>query len=66
MGGEGEKPGPAYKIVEAYNPKTDKWTVKVPMHYPRHGTQAILSGKGVYITAGSPEGWWKTTQHGGL
>ncbi len=54
MGGEGEKPGPAYKIVEAYNPKTDKWTVKVPMHYPRHGTQAILSGEGVYIAAGSP------------
>lgn len=54
MGGEGEKPRPAFKIVEAYNPKTDKWTKKAPMHYPRHGTQAILSGEGVYIAAGSP------------
>ncbi|TYA74693.1 Kelch repeat-containing protein [Seonamhaeicola marinus] len=54
MGGEGEKHGPAYKIVEAYNPETGQWTNKASMHYPRHGTQAILSGKGVYIAAGSP------------
>ncbi len=55
MGGEGEKPGPAYKIVEAYNPKTDEWTDKAPMHYARHGSQAILSGEGIYIAAGSPK-----------
>ena len=54
MGGEGEKQGPAYKVVEAYNPKTGKWTNKADMHYPRHGTQAILSGEGIYIAAGSP------------
>lgn len=54
MGGEGEKHGPAYKIVEAYNPATDTWSNKADMHYPRHGTQAILSGDGVYIAAGSP------------
>lgn len=54
MGGEGEEHGPAYKLVEAYNPKTGKWTKKADMHYPRHGTQAILSGEGVYIAAGSP------------
>ncbi|RED50403.1 Kelch repeat-containing protein [Seonamhaeicola aphaedonensis] len=55
MGGEGEEKGPAYKIVEAYNPKTNKWTNKASMHYPRHGTQAILSGEGIYIAAGSPK-----------
>ncbi|MRX63704.1 Kelch repeat-containing protein [Maribacter luteus] len=54
MGGEGEKQGPAFNIVEAYNPKTESWTDKAPMHYPRHGTQAILSGEGIYIAAGSP------------
>ncbi|TNJ42536.1 hypothetical protein KFZ70_02225 [Tamlana fucoidanivorans] len=54
MGGEGEAKGPAYNIVEAYNPKTKKWTKKPAMHYARHGTQAIQSGKGIYIAAGSP------------
>ena len=54
MGGEGEKSGPAFKIVEAYNPKTEIWSNKAPMHYPRHGTQAILSGEGIYMAAGSP------------
>ncbi|WP_299547175.1 kelch repeat-containing protein [Seonamhaeicola sp.] len=54
MGGEGEKHGPAYKVVEAYNPETGKWSKKASMHYARHGTQAILSGAGVYIAAGSP------------
>lgn len=54
MGGEGEKHGPAYKLVEAFNPENGKWTNKADMHYPRHGTQAILSGKGIYIAAGSP------------
>ena len=54
MGGEGEKSRPAFNIVEAYNPTTDKWTNKAPMHYPRHGTQAILSGEGIYMAAGSP------------
>ncbi|GAF02887.1 Kelch repeat-containing protein [Saccharicrinis fermentans] len=54
MGGEGEVSGPAFKRVEAYNPSTKKWSRKADMNYARHGTQAILSGKGVYIAAGSP------------
>jgi hypothetical protein len=54
MGGEGEKPGPAYKLVEAYNPKTGKWSRKADMNYARHGTQAIHSGNGIYIAGGSP------------
>ncbi len=55
MGGEGEKQGPAYKVVEAFNPETGNWIDKQEMHYPRHGTQAIVCGKGIYIAAGSPK-----------
>lgn len=54
MGGESVEKGPAYKIVEAYNFKTEKWSRKMDMHYPRHGTQSIISGNGVYIAGGSP------------
>lgn len=54
MGGEGEQKGPAFKVVEAYNPRTKKWSRKPDMNYARHGTQAILSGKGVYVAGGSP------------
>lgn len=54
MGGESETRGPAYKLVEAYNPVTETWSKKQDMHYARHGTQAILSGNGIYIAAGSP------------
>lgn len=55
MGGEGIKKGPAYKVVEAYNPKLDSWSTKASMHFPRHGTQAIVSGKGIYVAGGSPK-----------
>ncbi|MBX2870662.1 MAG: hypothetical protein KTR30_01140 [Saprospiraceae bacterium] len=54
MGGEGEVAGPAYKIVESYNFSAKKWGRKPDMLYPRHGTQAILSGEGVYMAGGSP------------
>ncbi|WP_158967891.1 galactose oxidase [Paraglaciecola sp. L3A3] len=54
MGGEGEKSGPAYKRVEAYNTINHTWSRKPDMHYPRHGTQTIVSGKGIYIAGGSP------------
>lgn len=54
MGGEGEQKGPAYKLVEAYNLDTETWAKKADMHYARHGTQAIVSGKGIYIAGGSP------------
>jgi hypothetical protein len=40
--------------MEAYNPKTSKWTTKESMNYALHGTQAIVSGKGVFIAGGSP------------
>ncbi|MCH6254951.1 hypothetical protein MLD52_00205 [Puniceicoccaceae bacterium K14] len=55
MGGEGEERGPAYKIVEAYNPEKGVWSRMADMLYARHGTQAIVSGKGIYIAGGSPK-----------
>ncbi|WP_298532838.1 hypothetical protein [uncultured Algibacter sp.] len=55
MGGEGETDGPAYKTVESYNPISGQWTKESDMNYPRHGTQAIQSGNGIYIAAGSPK-----------
>lgn len=55
IGGEGYKKGPAYKLVEAYNINTESWSRKADMNYARHGTQAIASGSGIYIVAGSPE-----------
>jgi len=54
IGGEGEKHGPAFKTVEVYDPKTNSWETKKEAKYPRHGTQAIASGKGIYIAGGSP------------
>ncbi|ALJ05223.1 hypothetical protein APS56_08845 [Pseudalgibacter alginicilyticus] len=54
IGGEGKVKGPAYKLVEAYSPNTKQWTQKKDMNHPRHGTQAIVSGNGIYIAAGSP------------
>ncbi|MEM6642887.1 MAG: hypothetical protein AAF616_07910 [Bacteroidota bacterium] len=54
MGGEGTQPGPAFKILEIYDPMTDSWTEGASMNHARHGTQAIVSGKGIFIAAGSP------------
>ncbi len=56
MGGEGSEPmgTPAFKLVEAYNPSAKSWSRKADMNYPRHGTQAIQSGEGIFITSGSP------------
>ncbi len=54
MGGEGETQGPAYKLVEVYNFDSQTWQRKADMHYARHGTQAIVCGKGIYIAGGSP------------
>jgi len=55
MGGETATSNVAYDTVEAYNPATNTWETKTSMHYPRHGTQAIASGSGIYIAGGSPK-----------
>ncbi|MET7030280.1 PKD domain-containing protein [Sediminicola luteus] len=50
----GEVVGSALKTTEQYDPATGTWTALPDLNYQRHGTQAIVSGSGVYITAGSP------------
>ncbi len=60
MGGEveneqvyGETVSGALKITEQYDPETQQWTRLPDMNYSRHATQAIVSGNGVFVTAGS-------------
>lgn len=52
MGGEDDSQ--AWNVVEGLDPTTGVWQTLPSMNYTRHGTQAILSGQGVYILAGSP------------
>jgi len=52
IGGEGN--GQAFSTVEALNPLTNAWQTLASLNHARHGTQAIVSGQGVYVTAGSP------------
>jgi len=33
----------------------NKWETKTDLNFNRHGTQAIVSGEGIFITGGSPE-----------
>ncbi len=43
----------ALEITEEYDPNTQAWTRISDLNSPRHGTQAIVSGSGVFILAGS-------------
>lgn len=53
-GGELPTPGPALATTEIFDPITQEWEQIADMNFPRHGTQGIVSGKGLYTTAGSP------------
>ncbi|WP_109830037.1 Kelch repeat-containing protein [Reichenbachiella versicolor] len=44
----------ALKTAEQFDPTRLQWTTLEDMNFNRHGTQAISSGSGVFITAGSP------------
>ncbi len=44
----------ALKITEAYDPGTQTWQRLSDLNFERHGTQAIASGQGVFLLAGSP------------
>ncbi len=52
MGGEGG--GQAYANTDALDPSTGNWTALDDLNNARHGTQAIVSGSGIWITSGSP------------
>ena len=43
----------AVKTTEAFNPGTGAWSTKADLLTERHGTQAIVSGDGIHVTAGS-------------
>jgi mono/diheme cytochrome c family protein len=51
----GELPERTNAEVEAYDPKTDSWTVLEPMAQPRHGIQAVPCGGDLYVAAGGAE-----------
>jgi len=54
MGGESDAQPMAYREVDALDTNTGKWSTLAPMNHARHGIQAIVSGQGVFVTAGSP------------
>lgn len=43
----------ALKITEEYDPVSQAWTRLDDLNSERHGTQAIVSGNGIYVVAGS-------------
>ncbi|CAN0467148.1 unnamed protein product, partial [Laminaria digitata] len=43
----------AVKTTESFNPATGNWTTRADLITERHGTQAIVSGSGIHLTAGS-------------
>ncbi len=44
----------ALKVTEEYDPATQSWSRLPDLNSERHGTQAIVSGPGLFIIAGSP------------
>ena len=54
IGGETEVSGPALTTTEEYDPITQSWRNLADLNHPRHGTQAIVSGNGIFILGGSP------------
>ena len=52
IGGEGN--GQAYDTVEQLDPETNLWTQIASLNHARHGTQAIVSGDGIFVAVGSP------------
>lgn len=43
----------AVKTTEAFDPTSGNWTSKADLITGRHGTQAIVSGNGIHVAAGS-------------
>lgn len=43
----------ALKTTESFNPVNGAWTSRADLITERHGTQAIVSGNGIHVTAGS-------------
>ncbi len=54
IGGEVGSQSTALKITEEFDPIEQAWNTLGDLNSARHGTQAIVSGSGVFIAAGSP------------
>ena len=54
IGGETGSSTAALDVTEEYDPQSATWRTLGPLNNPRHGTQAIVSGNGIFIAAGSP------------
>ena len=54
IGGEGTERGPAFSHTEALNVNNGQWRRLADLVNARHGTQAAVSGRGIFITSGSP------------
>lgn len=52
IGGEGS--GQAYVNTDALDVTTGNWSPLANLNNARHGTQAVVSGDGIWITSGSP------------
>lgn len=45
----------ALSTTEMFDPLTQTWETLDTLNFGRHGTQGIVSGKGLYVVAGSPK-----------
>ena len=54
-GGEVEYNLKALATTEMFDPLTQSWQTLDTLNIGRHGTQGIVSGKGLYVVAGSPK-----------
>jgi len=53
IGGESSAQAAAHSDVEAFDTQTNKWEKFPSLHQGRHGTQAVILNKKIYIAAGS-------------
>lgn len=53
-GGEISNSTDALTTTEIFNPATQSWSNGLELNFPRHGTQGIVSGNGLFVTGGSP------------
>ncbi|WP_224484392.1 PKD domain-containing protein [Robertkochia aurantiaca] len=54
IGGEASTQSSAFFETEIYDPVSASWSAAGDLISPRHGTQGIVSGDGIFITGGSP------------
>jgi N-acetylneuraminic acid mutarotase len=53
LGGESGAQQAAHAEVEAYDPRTGRWTTLAPLTVGRHATQAVVHDGRLYVAAGS-------------